>query len=599
MQRSEAFGYDRCALTFPLVCTVAVLCAVFLARDRLAPGIALFAATMILLVTRVITSQQALAGLANPAVVMVAALSVVARATQRTGALDAFFTRLMGAAGRWRVDLVRLLFPSAAFSAFINNTPIVAMLVQLLTTWADERRVAPSRYLLPMSYAVSLGGTLTLIGTSTNLVASGLMVQSKLAPISMFELTRAGLILAVLGVVLLILVAPIALRERPAPREMLREAQRDYALTMTVVPGGPLDGTTVEMAGLRHLQGVFLVEVARQRESISPVTPVTALEGGDRLTFVGRADDIVDLQRIRGLASSEETHTSTFSATQHPFFEAVLGPGSPLIGKTLKELGFRARYQGAVVAIHRAGERIRDKLGSVQLQARDTLLFIAEPSFRRSDFLLVTRVGRREGSQRRRRGRWVGILFPAVVLCAGAGLLPLMEASLLAAAAVVVGKVLRAGEAREAVDLDILLVIASAFAIGAAVETSGLGRVLGEALVRVFAPFGARGALLGVTLFCVAMAQILTCNAAAAISIPLGIAVAQQLGLDARPFCIAITFAASSSYMTPLGYQTKIMVYGPGGYRFGDYLRVGAPLTLLAVVVIVAVVPIWWPLAQR
>lgn len=586
-------------MTYSLVVTILALVLVLAARDRIAPGAALLGATTLLLVGRVITSEQALAGLSNPAVLTVAALGVIARAMQRTGSLEALVGWLMGGTTRWRAGLARLLTTSSMLSAFVNNTPIVAMLAPPLTAWAEERRAAPSRYLLPMTYAVSLGGTLTLIGTSTNLVVSGLMGRAGLAPLSMFELTPVGLLLAVVGVAVLVVSAPLALRERRAPRELLLEDRRDYELVMTVIPGGPLDGSTVELAGLRRLRGVFLVEIARQRELISPVAPETPLAGGDRLCFIGRADDIIDLERIRGLSSSEESHTQGHVATRHPFFEAVLGPGSPLVGKTLKEASFRARYQGAVLAIHRAGQRIRGKLGEVRLQARDTLLFIAEPGFRRSDFLLVTRLGEHGRAHRRRRGRWVGLLFVAVVACAGFGLLPLMETALVAAAIVVATQVLTTVEAREAVDLDVLLVIASSFALGAAVDGSGLGRIVGDALVRACEPLGPRGALLGVTLFCAGMAQILTCNAAAAISIPLALSVAQRLGLDPRPFCVAVAFAASSSYLTPFGYQTKIMVYGPGGYRSSDYLRLGAPLTLAVIAVIVLGVPVFWPLASR
>ena len=586
-------------MTFAQAATIAALGFIFWARDRLSPGTALFGATMMLLLLRVLTPAQALAGLSNPSVITVAALYVVARAMQRAGALGDVLTTLLGQSPSWRWTLVRLLIPSAALSAFINNTPIVAMLVPPLTGWADERRTVPARFLLPMSYAVSLGGTLTLIGTSTNLVVSALMSQAHLVPIGMFELTPVGLLVALSGVTALIVSAPIVLRDRRPARAALYEDRRDYETTMTVMPGGPLDGSSVELAGLRQLRGVFLVEIGRKRDSISPVAPATMLEGGDRLRFVGRADDIVDLQRIRGLASSEEKHVSSFVATQHPFFEAVIGPGSPLVGKTLKEASFRARYQGAVVAIHRAGNRIHGKLGAVRLLARDTLLFIAEPGFRRADFLLVTRIGSSTVQHRRRRGRWVGLLFFGVVASVGLGLIPLLEASLLAAAVVVATKVLTATEARDAIDLDIILVVAGAFSLGSAVESSGLGRLLGDHLVHACAPFGARGALLAVTLFSVTLAQVLTCNAAAAISFPLALSVATLMGLEPRPFCMAIVFGASSSYLTPLGYQTKIMVYGPGGYRFGDYLRLGAPLTIVVIAAIMLGVPMFWPLVLR
>ncbi len=581
-------------MSLPILITSLVIALIVVLRNRVTPGLAMLAAMLVLLITRVISSQEALAGFSNPSMATIAALYVIARAMQRTDVLGPLVARLMGQGVGLRSELARMLTSSAAISAFINNTPIVAMLAPAITQWADERKKAPSRYLLPMTYAVSLGGTLTLIGTSTNLVVAGLMTQAKMAPLGMFELTRIGILVALVGLIVLLIASPWALPDRRPARLALTENQNDFATTMTVIPGGALDGSTVETAGLRHLQGVFLVEINRGGELISPVTPTRVLSGGDQITFVGRADDIIDLQRIKGLSSSEHPHLASFDPSAHAFFEAVLGPSSPLVGRTLKEAGFRGRYQGAVVAIHRAGHRLRDKLGSIRLQTGDTLLFIADPGFRRNDFLLVTRIGTDPGRARRRKGRWVGLLFVGVVLCAGTGLVPLLEISLAGAALVIGLGLLTATEAREAIDAEVLFIVVGSFAVGAAVASSGLGALLARGLVSVCAPMGPRGALLAVMLVSVALAQILTCNAAAALSFPIAVAVARQLGLDPRPFAIAITIGASSTYLTPLGYQTKMMVFGPGGYQFGDYFRLGAPLTIAVIATVVIGVPYLW-----
>ncbi len=583
-------------MTLDAVITLLVLVGIVAARNRLAPGTAMLGATMVLVVLHVLPTSQALSGFADPGVATVGALYVIARAMQRTNALGPLLGALLQRGRSWRADLLRILVPSATLSGFVNNTPIVTMMVPPLTAWADEHRRPTSRYLLPMTYAVSLGGTLTLIGTSTNLVVSGLMVKAGLPGLGMFELTAIGIPVAVVGVAVLIAVAPRVLGERRAAREALGDNVRDFAVTMTVVPGGPLDQQTVDAAGLRALHAVFLVEIRRAHQMIAPVTPATVLESGDQLVFVGRADDVLDLQRIRGLASSEHRHFESFVTGQHAFFEGVVGPGSVLAGRTLKQVGFRSRFQGAVIAIHRGGERIHAKLGTVTLRAGDTLLFVADPGFRRSDFLIVNRIGMHLSQWRQRRGRWVGLLFVAVVALASTGVLPLLHAAFIAAAVVVASRVLTATEAREAIDLEVIFVVAGSFAIGSAVHTSGLAANLGGALVAAAEPFGPHGALLAITLSTVALAQVLTCNAAAAVGIPLAFNVAHQLGLDPRPFAIAVAIAASSSYMTPLGYQTKIMVYGPGGYRFGDYFRLGAPLTVAVVAVTVGVVPLIWPL---
>lgn len=574
--------------------TLVVIGAIVALRNRLTPGTAMLAGTFALLVTHVLTPAQALAGFSNVSVVTIGALYVLARAMQRTNALSALFTRLLKTGKGLKTELALILVPSAIISAFVNNTPVVTMMVPPLTAWADENNRTPSRYLLPMTYAVSLGGTLTLIGTSTNLLVSGLMTNAKMPALGMFELTAIGIPVALVGVLVLIAVSPILLGQRRAARDAFTAGMGEFAVTMIVVPGGPLDGQTVESAGLRHLRSVFLVELRRRNDTISPVAPSTELASGDQLIFVGRPDDILDLQRIKGLSSTEAGHLESFVGGQHAYFEGVVGPGSILVGRTLKEVGFRARYQGAVIAIQRAGERIHAKLGNVVLRAGDTLLFIADPGFQRADFLIVNRIGLAISKWTQRRGRWTGLLFLAVVIAASTGLVPLLDAACVAAAIVIAARVLTATEARDAVDLEVLFVVAGSFAIGAAVEKSGLGALLGNAVFEVCSPFGPRGALLGVMLTTVALAQVLTCNAAAAVAFPLAMALAHQLGLDPRPFAIAVTIAGSSSYMTPLGYQTKMMVYGPGGYRFADYFKLGAPLTVAVVAVSVVVIPMFW-----
>lgn len=573
------------------VLTALALASLVGARERVSPAIAMMVVVAVLMTTGVITTKEALAGFSNPATFTVAALFVVARAVERTGVLGRVIDSIMGKSGSWSVRLARLVFASASASAFLNNTPIVAMLAPPLTNWADAQREAPYRYLLPMTYAVSVGGTITLIGTSTNIVASGVAEAAGERPFGMFELTKLGLPVAILGCLVLVVTTPWLLRPRRAARKILEETAREFILNMAVLPGGPLDGRTVGEAGLRRLEGVFLVEIARRGSLIAPVGPGTMLEGGDELTFVGKADQVPDLQAIRGLTSSEHTHVKRFDPTRHPFFEVVLGPSSPLTGRTLKETGFRGRYQAAVIAIHRKGERVPGKLGQVKLRATDTLLVIAEPSFRRNDFLLVSRIGA-VTQEVRPGGGWIGILLMGVVVIAALGLVPLLQASVAAVALLTVLRVLAPHELRQAVDVEVIVTVAASFALGTAAETSGLARSVADAVVAASGAIGLRGGLFGVTLFAVLMAQFLTCNAAAALAIPLALHVARTLHVDPRPFLMAATIGASTTYLTPFGYQTKMMVFGPGGYRASDYARLGLPLTLVIVAAVTAISPI-------
>ena len=315
--------------------TLAIVAAMFVAMVRgLAPPVAIVGAVVVLLVAGVIDEKQAFAGFSNPAPLTVAALYVLARAVETTGALQPMVRAAVGDGDGRTGSLLRLLIPSAAASAFLNNTPIVAMLMPIVSDWSERRQVPPSRFLMPLSFAVILGGVVTTIGTSTNLVISGLLEASGREPFGLFEITHVGLPIALVGVVVVSLLAPRVLPERQSPRRGLAAAERDFVVRMVVERGGPLEGRTVEAAGLRHLEGVFLVEIERDGEPIAPVAPTMLLHGGDHLLFVGQALRILDLRGVDGLRSAEDPHLRELDTPGHRFVEAVVGTGSPLLGRT-------------------------------------------------------------------------------------------------------------------------------------------------------------------------------------------------------------------------------------------------------------------------
>jgi di/tricarboxylate transporter len=489
--------------------------------------------------------------------------------------------------------LTRLLLPMAGASAFLNNTPIVAMTAPQVASWSEQRGRSAAPLLMPLSFATILGGVVTSIGTSTNLVVSGLMVERGMAPLGMFEITVVGLPVALLGVALLIALAPVMLR-RETPSMDLKEQVREFSVDMRVIEDGPLAGLSVEEAGLRHLQGVFLVRIERDGRVVAPVSPHELLQAGDVLSFVGNVDLIVDLQRMRGLASTEEHHLYGIDETRQAFFEVVLGSSSSLAGRSLKEVGFRSRYDAAVLAVHRAGQRVEAKLGELPLRAGDTLLLLADTDFRdrwreSGDFLVVAGIGGTPPG-RTRKAPLVLALTGLLVVIAGAGLVPILDAALLTAIALVATGVLTLREARDAVDLDVIVMIGAAFGVGAAIEATGLAERAADLLVGVFAPFGAVGALLGLVVATIALTEIITNNAAAVLMFPVAIPAAVTAGADPRWYAIAVAVAASASFLTPIGYQTNTIVYGLGGYRFSDYPRLGLPLTLVVLAITVGVV---------
>lgn len=574
--------------------TLAVVATMFALMVRgWSASVSIIAAVVVLLLAGVIDEKQAFSGFSNPAPFTVAALYVVARAVERTGALEPLIHMVIGGTSGRMLRLLKLTTPSAAASAFLNNTPIIAMLMPTVSRWSETSEEPPSRLLMPLSFAVILGGVVTTIGTSTNLVVSGLLQASGSEPLGLFEVTHLGLPIAIVGLILVALLAPRLLPDRESPRSRLSAAERDFVVHMIVGEDGGLHGRTVEDAGLRSLQGVFLVEIQRDREPIAPVTPTTLLREGDHLLFVGQARLVADLRNLPGLRSAESPHLADLETPAHQLVEVVLGTASPLLGRTPKEVGFRGLYDAAIVGIHREGQPVAAKFGEVKLRLGDTLLLLADAGFQgrwrdRPDFLVISPL---DGPRLPLDGRAILALAVTlgVVVAAGSGLVPILHAALAGAFLMIATRAISTREARNSIDFDVLLVIAGAFGVAAAIEQSGLAMLIGHGVVEATLGLGWRWTLLGVVLATMILTEFISNNAAAALMFPIALATASEVGVDPRGFAIAVAVAASCSFLTPIGYQTNTMVYGPGGYRFGDYWRLGAPLTLVAVVIIVLV----------
>lgn len=585
---------------------VAVATLLLLATDRFSPALVMAGSVTTLLVVGVIDQDGALVGFANDAPITVAALYVLAGAVKITGALEDVTERILGnkASGVQqdsRRTLARILFPSMAISAFIANTPLVAMIAPRVVTWARRSGRPVSRYLMPLSFAIIFGGSITLIGTSTNLVVSGLLREFGYKRLGLFEITGVGLPTALVGVAAIVFLTPRLLKARQGPTQSISEQVRRFTVEMEVSEGSSLAGRTVAEAGLRQLSGVFLIEIERDGRTISPVAPEEVLEARDRLTFSGNVSRILDLQSMPGLVSTAHRHFEAVG--QHPgraFYEVVIGEHSAIVGSTLKESSFRARYGAAVIAIHRAGEAVTGKLGDIRLRAGDLLLVLGSADFRRTwreqqDFLVV--VPLTQGRPlRREKARIVELLTLGLILVAGTGLLDLLQTSLIIAIALVGFRIITASEARTSVDLEVVILMATSFGLGIAINDSGLADQIARLVVGIFQPLGDIGLLAGVLVATMLMTELLSNNAAAVLMFPIALAVAQQANLNPRPFAIVILFGATLSFLTPIGYQTNTLVWSMGGYRYRDFSRLGAPLTLLTIVIILILVPLQFPL---
>jgi di/tricarboxylate transporter len=583
--------------------TLAVVVALIavLASERLAAPLVVMGAVTLLLVTGVVDVDQALSGFSNEAPLTIAALYVVTGAVKRTGALDSFSRRTTGTRpmhpGQARArpaELARVVLPASGMSLFVYNTPTVALLAPQTAAWARRSGRSASWYLLALNYAVLLAGMITAIGTTTNVVTSGLLRAAHQHPLGLFELAPVGLPVLFVGLAVLIGVGGLVARSRRTPNESAAGGTREYTVEMTVPAGSPLAGLTVEQAGLRSLEGVFLVQIASGDRVIAPVSPTDALTVGAQLTFAGNVARVVDLQRMEGLVSAEERHFEP----QGRFYEAVVGANSPLVGQTLQEAEFRGRYDAAVVAIHRAGERVSGKLGTVRLRTGDLLLVLAGDDFLlrwrdASDFGLVAPLDGAAPPPRRSRSWLVGLILVGFLVTAATGVLSVLEAALIAALAVVGLGVVTPTEARRSIDLDVLIVLAGSFGIGAAIAASGLASHIASALVSM-APSGRGWTLLAVLIATVILTQVVTNNAAAIIMFPVALSVAASLHTDPRAFAIAVTIGASCSFLTPIGYQTNMIVSGLGGYRFADFLPLGSILTVTTVAIAGTLIPLLW-----
>jgi di/tricarboxylate transporter len=583
---------------FTIIVVLGMLVALVL--EVLAPDVILFLSLGILFLTGVLTPQEAFQGFSNQGMLTVGVLFIVAFAAQSSGILEVFASRVMGPGKGRRRSILRMTVPVAALSAFLNNTPIVAMFTPAVRDWARSKGISPSKLLIPLSYASIFGGVCTLIGTSTNLVVNGLLQQEFGRSMTMFELAWVGLPAAAAGILYLIFIGHRLLPDHRDPVEDLLESGREYLVELEVRGGCPLIDKSVADAGLRNLQGLFLVEILRDQESIAPVKPTDKIMMGDRLIFTGLVNSIVQLQKIPHLTPVHERkhYRDLLRSGKSRIIEAVVSRSSPMLGQTIREGNFRSRYNAAVLAVHRSGERIQSKIGDIILKPGDTILLLTGGNFIRTwirsrEFYMISKVSDVPVINRKRT--IISLLALAgMVILAATGVMPILNAAILAAAVLIITRCVTPIEARRSIEWNVLIVIACAFGISKALDKTGVASLLAGAMVdsvRTLGPLGALGAVYVVTSL---LTEVITNNAAAALAFPIAISTAAQVNADPMPFIIAVAIGASAAFSTPLGYQTNMIVYGPGGYRFRDFVKVGLPLNIIIMVVALLIIPRVW-----
>lgn len=639
-------------MSFDLLLTLVVLGVVLAAlfADALGADAVLLGGLVVLVLGGVIELERALQGFGNSTLLALGSLYVVAAALRETGALDIASNYVLGEPKGIQRLLLRMCPSVTVYSAFLNNTPVVAMGIPAIRGWCRRHGVSPSKLLMPLSFAAILGGICTLIGTSTNLVVHGLLESHGMEGFDFFELAWVGVPCAVIGLLYIIFVAPSLIPERADVRTE-EEEKRAELIEIEIAPDSPLVGETVKEADLKLLPALTLVRIERGAEEITPDLANETLQAGDRLLFTTSklgadgdegpqvepsdleptaadtsVDTLEETERVEPVPRREFglsafpglrlAYTDVERDQDRELHQVVVREGSSLIGEKVEDIPFRERFGAAPTGIRRAGERFESPIRDVRLRPGDVLLLDTKQGFRRAyeeseEFFVASEAGgeveKTEEQARKQReemrmvhGGWELWLAVAVIVgivgLVGSGMLHIAVAGPLGALVLIGAGILTPGGAREAVDWNVLIVIGAALGLGQAMEASGAARMLGQGVIDATKVLGPYGLLGGIVLATAILTNVLTNNGAVALIFPIALSIAEGQQLNPRPIMVAITLAASMSFITPIGYQTNLMVYGSGNYRFLDFARVGGLLQVLLWIVLILLVPLVWPM---
>jgi di/tricarboxylate transporter len=566
------------------------------------PGLIIFSVLVILLLFGILTPREALGGFSNEGMLTVALLFIVAGAVQKSGMTDYIVEKWLRKSRTETGAMVRFFVPISMLSAFLNNTPIVVTFTPIIKNWCEERGIAPSKFLIPLSYATILGGTITLMGTSTNIVVHGMLLDYGLDGFSLFTLSAVGIPVTVLGLLFLFTIGKRLLPDHKGFSQQVKEDAKEYIAEMNVGPNYPFVDQSVATAGLSNLEGLYLIEIIRKSGRVSPVRNSTIIQAGDRLIFAGKISTMAELQKMNGLTlrTGTDLELDYLKNGSTHLVEAVVSHRSGLLSKSIKQSQFRARFDAGVIALHRNNEQIQCKVSDILVKPGDTLLLLAGADFvekyeRSNDFYVVSRLETPDILNRFSWKSWFSIsLLVLMILFVSFGWFSMLEAMALAVILLIISNVVNTEEIMKNMQFDVLLIIASSLGIGVAMTKTGLADMLASGLVIVGEPFGIIGIIIIFYTLTNLFTEFITNSAAAVLMLPIGLELANTLHVDPLGFAILVTIAASASFITPIGYQTNLIVYGPGGYRFFDYVRIGTPLSLLVMVTAITVIYNIW-----
>jgi di/tricarboxylate transporter len=608
--------------TQQIVATViVVLMFVAFVRERIAPEIVALGGFAAMVLAGILPVESAMKAFSNEAIVMIASMLVICIALERSGlvaAAGAFYEKVSGRSQR--SGLWMLMIVCGTISAFLNNTSIVIIFLPVVMAVCRRQGVAPSRMLIPLSFATVAGGMISLIGTSTNMVVVGQARDYGLS-FSMFEISGLGLAVFAVSLLYLGILGPRLLPDRVALSNLLEESKsKEYLTRAFVSEKSPLIGKLYAETPLARLRGIRLIDVIRTGVMVETSFKELRLEAGDQLVLKGRLEDVMTMRQTQGLemVPRESLGLEGVKMEQAVMMEAVLGPGSTILHKSLKQLNFRQRYGVIIVAVHRMGVNLRERFEDMRFMMGDTLLLEGPPEqmnqlFKERGFINLTRP---KDTRPRLEKRRVALSI-LVVVCAMGALaetptggggtiltdwgLPDLNFGLIAltgALLCVLTRCVDTSEIYEAMEWRILLLIIGTVGIGAGMEKCGLAGHLAKSIVSAFSPFGDVAVLSAVYLIAVILTEFLSNAAVAAIITPIALQAALSLHVDPKPFVVAAMFGSTLAFSTPIGYQTNLLVYNAGGYKFTDFCRIGIPLTLILWLLCTFLIPVIWPLTR-
>ncbi|RKZ03420.1 SLC13 family permease [Candidatus Fermentibacteria bacterium] len=561
---------------------------VLLYSKKLSAPVIFLSAAAVLAISGIISPSEALAGFGNDAIAVMIMLLVISQVIWRTGFVQWLFESWLKPSGGYRSFLGQMMPFVGGSSAFMNNTPVVAMMIPFVTDWGNTNKVPASKLLMPLSWAAILGGMVTLIGTSTNLIVNSLVVGSGEQSLSILDFTPVGLMLFAGGMTYVLFIGYRTLPVRKSPSEKLAESPREYITNLVIDRGSDLAGKTVEAASLRSLKDLFLVEILRGDRVIAPVSPQEVLVTGDQLLLAGKISAVAELAAGRkGLSlAGEEAFPK---AEKLNVVKVVISPGSSLNGVKVVNSNFRGRYDAAILAVHRQGRRKEGKIGEMKLRPGDLLLLVTGNDFAKTstgaeDFFTISMI-RQIHNIDMKKSIFITASGFACILLSVFGVVPMFNSLLALVAVFLVLGIVSSSELKQMVNINLLVIAAFALAVGRAVQVTGLGELLASFVVNWFEPLGVVGVLAAVYLTTNILAELITTTAAATIVFPFAAASASALGIDGTPFYLAVAYGAAANFITPVGYQTNLMIYGPGGYRMTDFLKAGLPLKLICAVI--------------